>query len=143
VVLAGHSYLLIEVLDLQFFTGETSESKSTRNQVFLSMPKMLGKEIAAKDTIDIRDRLLELTGHSIKRRTIQLKKNLIFGELSFWRILAEFMYGADKVTAHLTEDSGHKLWDNDGEVFFRGCEIIHQRVSAACSTAKVRLARSA
>jgi hypothetical protein len=59
------------------------------------------------------------------------------------RILAEFIYGANKATAHLTEDSGHKLWDNDGEVFFRGCEIIHQRVSAACSTAKVRLARSA
>jgi hypothetical protein len=59
------------------------------------------------------------------------------------RILAEFIYAADKATAHLTEDSGHKLWENDGEVFFRGCEIIHQRVSAACSTAKDRLARSA
>jgi hypothetical protein len=58
------------------------------------------------------------------------------------RILAEFIYAADKSTAHLTEDSGHKLWENDGEVFFRGCEIIHQRVSAACSTAKVMLARS-
>jgi len=60
------------------------------------------------------------------------------------RILAEFIYAADKATAlFLTEDSGHKLWENDGEVFFRGCEIIHQRVSAACSTAKDRLARSA
>jgi hypothetical protein len=58
------------------------------------------------------------------------------------RILAEFIYAADKSTAHLTEDSGHKLWENDGEVFFRGCEIIHQRVSAACSTAKAKLARS-
>ncbi len=58
------------------------------------------------------------------------------------RILEEFIYAADKSSAHLTEDSGHKLWQNDGEVFFGGCEIIHQRVSAACAMAKERLARS-
>lgn len=31
-------------------------------------------------------------------------------------ILAEFVYAADKASAHLTEASNHKLWDDDGEV---------------------------
>jgi hypothetical protein len=56
------------------------------------------------------------------------------------RILAEFMYAANKASAHVTEDSNHKLWDNGGEVFFKGCKIIQRRVSAACSIAEARLA---
>ena len=46
-------------------------------------------------------------------------------------MLAEFVHAANKSTAHLTEGSGHRLWDNGGEVFFGGCKIIHRRVSAA------------
>ena len=47
------------------------------------------------------------------------------------RILAEFLQGASKSTAHLTEGSGHKLNDNGGEVFSRGCELILKMVSDA------------
>jgi hypothetical protein len=55
------------------------------------------------------------------------------------RILAEFIYGAEKSSAHLTEDSKHKLWDNDGEVFYRGCKIITRLVRAACRVAESKL----
>jgi hypothetical protein len=47
------------------------------------------------------------------------------------RILAEFLHGASKSTAHLTEGSGHKLNENDGEVFCRGCELILKLVSTS------------
>jgi len=52
------------------------------------------------------------------------------------RILAEFLYGASKATAHLTEGSNHKLNDNGGEVFLRGCELILELVSNALLTLK-------
>jgi hypothetical protein len=55
-------------------------------------------------------------------------------------ILAEFIYAAEKSSAHLTEDSKHKLWDDDGEVFYGGCKIITRLVRAACSIAESRLA---
>jgi hypothetical protein len=47
------------------------------------------------------------------------------------RILAEFLHGPSKATAHLTEGSGHKLNENDGEVFSRGCVLILKLVSTA------------
>ena len=55
------------------------------------------------------------------------------------RLLAEFLYAADKASAHLTEASNHKLWDNGGHIFFRGCEIILRLVREACSVAESRL----
>lgn len=55
-------------------------------------------------------------------------------------ILAEFLPAANRSTAHLTEGSGHRLWEEDGKVFYEGCEIIRRRVMAACSIAEARLA---
>jgi hypothetical protein len=55
------------------------------------------------------------------------------------RILAEFVYAADKASAHLSQASNYKLWENGGQVFFRGCEIIMRLVSEACSVAESRL----
>jgi hypothetical protein len=43
-------------------------------------------------------------------------------------ILAEFLHGASKATAHLTEGSGHKL---DNAVFSRGCVLILNLISNA------------
>jgi hypothetical protein len=55
------------------------------------------------------------------------------------RLLAEFLYAADKASAHLTEASNHKLWANGGHIFFRGCEIILRLVREAYSVAESRL----
>jgi hypothetical protein len=54
-------------------------------------------------------------------------------------ILAEFLYGANKSTAHLTRGSGHKLNDEGGKVFYRGCEIITRLVEDACRLAESKL----
>jgi hypothetical protein len=53
--------------------------------------------------------------------------------------LAEFLHGANKSTAHLTEGSGHRLNHEGGEVFYEGCEIITRLVKAACSVAESKL----
>jgi hypothetical protein len=42
--------------------------------------------------------------------------------------LAEFCFGASKATAHLTEGSRHKLNDNNGAIFIRGCKLIEKLV---------------
>jgi hypothetical protein len=55
------------------------------------------------------------------------------------RILREFVHAANKSTAHLTEGSGHHLWDKDGEVFYGGCEIITRLVEDACRLAESNL----
>jgi hypothetical protein len=57
-------------------------------------------------------------------------------------ILAEFVHAANKSTAHLTEGSGHRLWDNGGEVFFKGCKIIDKLVSDALPTLRSSCAAS-
>ena len=54
--------------------------------------------------------------------------------------LAEFLYGANKSTAHLTEGSGHRLNHEGGKVFYEGCKIITRLVEDACSVAEARLA---
>jgi hypothetical protein len=53
--------------------------------------------------------------------------------------LAEFLHGANKSTAHLTEGSGHRLNHEGGKVFYEGCEIITRLVKAACSVAESKL----
>jgi hypothetical protein len=47
--------------------------------------------------------------------------------------LAEFLHGASKATAHLTEGSGHKLNENHCTVFICGCDLIIRLVTDALS----------
>jgi len=54
-------------------------------------------------------------------------------------VLAEFLHGATKSTAHLTEGSGHRLNHEGGNIFYRGCEIITRLVEDACSVAESKL----
>jgi hypothetical protein len=50
------------------------------------------------------------------------------------------VYAGDKASADLTEASNHKLWDNDGKVFYEGCKIITRLVEEACKVAEFKLA---
>lgn len=43
--------------------------------------------------------------------------------------LAQFCFGASKATAHLTEGSHHKLNDDNGAIFIRGCKLIDDLVT--------------
>jgi hypothetical protein len=54
-------------------------------------------------------------------------------------ILADFVHAANKSTAHLTEGSGHRLWDNGGDVFYKGCGIITRLVEDARKVAESKL----
>jgi hypothetical protein len=53
--------------------------------------------------------------------------------------LAEFLHGANKSTAHLTEGSGHRLNHEGGKVFYEGCKIITRLVEDACKVAESKL----
>ena len=53
--------------------------------------------------------------------------------------LAEFLHGANKSTAHLTEGSGHRLNHEGGKVFYRGCKIITRLVEDTCKVAESKL----
>lgn len=73
-------------------------------------------------------------GPKYDRRTDEVKIVNVGGQFQnlsklTWRQkreLAEFLHGASKASAHLTEGSGHKL---NKRVFLRGCELIIKLVA--------------